>query len=169
MSSYRLLQRLLLMGLLTAALALSATGAQAATNVVNARGGIVEDFTDITTLRAALAANQSGSLFFTHTVSLTGTLSGTGQMSEKVSAGLNGAVESFVVTTFTGTITGPDGKPNSGTIQIVDSAIALPGSDVFNGTFSLQNGTGELAGVRGQGTLTVQDGVGTYQGQIFFP
>ena len=83
-----------------------------------------------------------------------------------------GATQAFVVTNISGTIIGPDGQPHQGTIEIVDSAVAIPGSGfVFNGPFSLQNGTGGLAGVHGYGTLSSPGGtgVGTYQGQIFFP
>jgi hypothetical protein len=99
---------------------------------------------------------------FETTLAITGTLSGTIVLQERLVTHANGRLNLHDEGTFTGTV---DGR--SGTLRIVANAVG--DLSAYRGEFTILGGTGGLAGLRGHVAVAGIPAVsGTYSGQVHF-
>ena len=96
------------------------------------------------------------------TLAITGTLSGTIELQERLVTHATGKLNLHDEGTFAGTVNG-----RSGTLRIV--ANATGDLSAYRGGFTILGGTGGLAGLRGHVTVAGVPAVsGTYAGQVHF-
>jgi hypothetical protein len=153
-----------LIAALAAALALSlpvadaqsgSTGAQ----VIAASGLFVESpvLTPVRTASGVIIFDAGGSEV------LTGTFTGSVDVTGRCILRRVGQVTCTVREDFTGTVAGHSGS----VVWFAVAQIAFPAGPI-SGNFAIVSGTGGLAGLHGAGTFTGMDGSGSYSGQFVY-
>lgn len=150
-------RRLAALTLITPLLAITAPSVANAAPPVSASGSVAQTSFVVTGARTA-----DGVTFFTfeETDSLTGTFTGSSTISGDCVQRATGPVLCKALETFIGTILG-----RSGTVTFHD-LISIDSTGAIQGRFVSIGGTGELSGIRTQGTFQAQGATGTYSGQV---
>ena len=153
------MSRLLPMLALIATVLLS-PAAVGATEPVSGGGGFTVDSAVVTSTRVV-----DGNTFLTSLVTstLTGTLEGTTVGEETAVVHPNGLIIADTFETFTGTV---DGSAGTAVLRVVGTVDAASGA--LSGQFTIVEGTGGLANLRGQGTIQGVGDAGTYTADIHF-
>ncbi len=100
----------------------------------------------------------------TGTTTVTGTFEGTMESNVKVVIHPNGKTNTWVIGVFSGSV---DGLSCTLVMRFAATGNAVTGE--MEGNWVILSGTGDLANLRGQGTVEGVGGVGgTYSGQILF-